>query len=61
MPFVTGPDVGPEGTVGACKFSILSGNPISSEIERKGFETDDEREGDSFQPRVQATSDALAG
>ena len=29
IPFVVGADVGPEGTVGACRFSILSGNPIS--------------------------------
>jgi hypothetical protein len=28
MPFVVPLEVGPEGIVGACRFSILSGNPI---------------------------------
>jgi hypothetical protein len=30
-PLVEGIDVGPEGTVGACRFSILNGIPMSTE------------------------------
>lgn len=32
FPFVAGADVGPDGTVGACKLSILNGRPISRMI-----------------------------
>lgn len=38
MPFVTGPDVGPEGTVGACKFSIVNGSPMSKVQERRDID-----------------------